>query len=414
MSISTLKSDSHTHWKRTLNILFITQLFTAIGFSSIFPFLPFFVEDLGASTNLSIEFLAGMVYSAQAFAMMLVSPIWGVIADRYGRKLMIERASIGGAILLFLMAFAQNAEQLVILRTIQGLITGVVAANNALAAAVVPKKHIGYAMGLIQVGAGVGVALGPLIGGAVADIFNYSAAFFVTSALLLLAGILVWWGVDEDFKPKEKSDIQKAGFISEWKEVIKTQGVISTFVMRFISQLGRMMIIPIAPLFIRTLLVDTSYLNTFTGMVTAVSSATTTLSALYFGKLGDRIGQKHIMIYCSLSASILYLMTSRVNNGWQMLFLQALVGVTLGGIIPVISALLAKLTLSGKAGAVYGLDNSINSAGRSVAPLLGSIVAIAFNLRASFIATAFLFLITAALAKWSLPTIQREHSSVSS
>lgn len=410
-----IENGSHPNWQRTLYILFITQLFTAVGFSSIFPFLPFYVESLGTSTNLSVEFLSGMVFSAQAFAMMIASPIWGVIADRYGRKLMIERAAFGGTLLLLLMAFVQTAEQLVLLRAIQGLITGVIAANNALAAATVPKRHIGYAMGLIQVGAGIGLALGPLIGGALADAFSYNAAFFVTSALLFISGVLVWWGIQEDFTTIEKKGAQKNGFFAEWRQVFATPGVIPTFSMRFMSQLGRMMIIPIAPLFIKTLLSDTTYLNTFTGLVTAVSSATTTVSALYLGRLGDRIGHRRIVIYSTLSAAILYLMTSQVTTGWQMLTLQALVGVTMGGIIPAISALLAKFTQSGKAGAVYGLDNSINAAGRSVAPLVGSVVAVSFSLRATFTATAILFLLTTALAFWSLPQtrVAREVHQVS-
>ena len=397
------QKDPHPNWQRTLYILFITQLFTAVGFSSIFPFLPFYVESLGTSTNLSVEFLSGMVFSAQAFTMMIASPFWGVIADRYGRKLMIERAAFGGTILLLLMAFVQTAEQLVFLRAIQGLITGVIAANNALAAATVPKKHIGYAMGLIQVGAGIGLAFGPLIGGAVADAFSYHAAFYVTSSLLFISGVLVWWGIHEDTTTFQKESAKKNGFFSEWRQVFATPGVVPTFSMRFMSQLGRMMIIPIAPLFIKTLLTDQTYLNTFTGLVTAVSSATTTLSALYLGRLGDRIGHRSIVIYSTLSATILYLMTSRVTAGWQILVLQGLVGVAMGGIIPAISALLAKFTQAGKAGAVYGLDNSINAAGRSVAPLLGSVVAVSFSLRSSFVATAILFLLTAALAFWSLP-----------
>jgi DHA1 family multidrug resistance protein-like MFS transporter len=405
------QKNPHPNWKRTLYILFITQLFTAVGFSSIFPFLPFYVESLGTSTNLSVEFLSGMVFSAQAFTMMIASPFWGVIADRYGRKLMIERAAFGGAILLLLMAFVQTAEQLVILRAIQGLITGVIAANNALAAATVPKKHIGYAMGLIQVGAGIGLALGPLIGGAVADAFSYSAAFYVTSFLLFISGGLVWWGIHEDRTTIQKKSAKKNGFFSEWRQVFATPGVIPTFSMRFMSQLGRMMIVPIAPLFIKTLLDDLTYLNTFTGMVTAVSSATTTISALYLGRLGDRIGHRSIVIYSTLSATILYLMTSRVTAGWQILVLQGLVGIALGGIIPAISALLANFTQSGKAGAVYGLDNSINAAGRSVAPLVGSVVAVSFSLRASFIATAILFLLTAALAFWSLPQTRAVHKA---
>ncbi|MCK5054273.1 MAG: MFS transporter [Anaerolineales bacterium] len=94
-------------WQRTLIVLFFSQMATAVGFSSIFPFLPLYVKSLGSSTGMSVELLSGLVFSAQAFTMMLASPVWGRLADRYGRKLMIIRASFGGAIVLLMMAFAQ-------------------------------------------------------------------------------------------------------------------------------------------------------------------------------------------------------------------------------------------------------------------------------------------------------------------
>ena len=72
-------------WQRTLYIMFFAQMITAVGFSTIFPFLPLYVKDLGTNTGLSLELLAGLVYSGQAFAMMIASPFWGAIADRYGR-----------------------------------------------------------------------------------------------------------------------------------------------------------------------------------------------------------------------------------------------------------------------------------------------------------------------------------------
>jgi DHA1 family multidrug resistance protein-like MFS transporter len=103
------------HWQRTLYILFVAQLFTAVGFSSMFPFLPLYVQELGSSTGTSLELLTGLVFSGQAFAMMLVAPVWGTLADRYGRKLMVERAMFGGTIILLLMAFSRSAEQLVVL-----------------------------------------------------------------------------------------------------------------------------------------------------------------------------------------------------------------------------------------------------------------------------------------------------------
>jgi hypothetical protein len=126
-------------WQRNLAVLSAVQVISTLGFGLIFPFLPLYVRDLGVSTTGSLEFWAGLAFSAQAFTMMIASPIWGTVADRSGRKLMLERATLGGAIIVGAMGFVQNAEQLVILRALQGATTGVIAANNALVAAQTPK-----------------------------------------------------------------------------------------------------------------------------------------------------------------------------------------------------------------------------------------------------------------------------------
>jgi len=390
-------------WKRTLYIMFTAQFMVAVGFSSIFPFLPFYVQELGTNTNWSLEFLSGMVYSSQAFTMMISAPIWGTLADRMGRKLMVERAMFGGAVLLLLMAFAQSAEHVVILRAIQGMVTGTVAAANALVAGEAPRKHTGYAMGLLQVGFGSGLAIGPLVGGAVADAFGYSETFYVTAGMLFLAGLLVLAGVQENFQPTEKMPGTRFGFKSRWSAIIKTKGVPITFGMRFLGSLARMMVIPIIPLFIGMLMVDPERLNTFTGLLMGSASAATTLSAFYFGRLGDKIGHRSVLIGCSLTAALLYLPQARVASAWQLMVFQVLVGIAVGGIIPTVSALLAGYTNHGEEGAVYGLDNSINAAGRAIAPLLGAWVATLFGLRATFTATCIVFIFSVLLAVWFLP-----------
>ena len=405
MILNHLKEATTTRWQRTLYIIFFAQMMTAIGFSSIFPFLSLYVKHLGAISDLSIEFLMGMVFSAQAFTMMIASPIWGTIADRYGRKLMVERAMFGGAVMILLMAFVRSAEELVILRAVQGIITGSVAAANALVASEVPRERTGYAMGVLQVGLGSGVAFGPLIGGAIADFFGYSAAFFITAGLLFLSGVLVFFGVEEDFRPRSTDRLTKRAstFMAQWRHILAAPGVILTYSLRFMNRLGRMMILPMIPLFIETLLRDTTRINTFTGLVIGIGAATTTLSSVYLGRLGDRIGHRRIVIVGAVIASLLYLPQSLVKAGWQLLVLQALIGVAMGGIIPGLSALLTRYTQSGEEGAVFGLDNSIQAAARSVAPLIGAGVAVWFGLRFVFIATASFYLVAGLLAAWRLP-----------
>ncbi|RPJ74805.1 MAG: MFS transporter, partial [Desulfobacteraceae bacterium] len=228
-------------WRRTLYIMVFCQAITSIGFSSIFPFLPLYVKSLGSVTGLGTEFLSGLVFSCQAFSMMVASPFWGALADRWGRKLMVERAMFGGALLLGLMAFVRSAEELVLLRTVQGLITGTIGAANALVASQVPREKTGYAMGLLQVGMGLGVGLGPVIGGAVADAFGYRAAFYVTAALLAIAGVVVVFGVEETFTAADRPVGRKFDFWKEWRRIFAAAGVLTTYSLRFLDSLVRML-----------------------------------------------------------------------------------------------------------------------------------------------------------------------------
>ena len=390
-------------WQRTLYIIFFVQLVTAVGFSSVFPFLPLYIEELGTSTSLSVELLAALVFSVQAFTMMLASPFWGSLADRYGRKLMVERTTFGGAFVILLMAFVNSAEQLVILRAIEGLIAGTFAASNALVAAAVPRARIGYAMGMLQVSLGVGLGVGPLIGGLAADNFGYSSAFFITSGLLVFAGFLVMFGVREEFEPRLNLTRSRLVFLKEWRAIVAVVGISLSYGLRFVSQLGRTMVLPITPLFVQQLLVDQSLLNTFTGLVVAVSSATLTIAAIYLGRLGDRIGHKRILVGSMLAAGLLYLPQSLATEAWQLLVLSALVGIAMGGVIPSISALLTRYSNEGSEGAVFGLDNSVRAGARAIAPLIGAAIALAFGLRATFLATGLVFIFGAVFAGVRLP-----------
>lgn len=391
-------------WQRTLYILLFAQLMVAVGFSSIFPFLPLYVEQLGSSTGMSIELLSGLVYSGQAFAMMIASPIWGALADRFGRKLMVVRSMYGGTVILFLMAFVTSAEQLVLLRTLQGLITGTVAAANALLASVAPRQESGYAMGLLQVGFSVGLALGPLVGGLAADALGYGAVFYITALLLLLAGITVTFGIHENFKPVGQKEDRNVNLVSSWRSLLAMPGVLIVNIMRFITGMGRMMTIPIIPLFIQGLLSDSASVNTFTGLVMGISSGATMVSTVFLGKLGDRSGYRRILIISLLVLVVGFALQGYVTAGWQFLALQALIGIALGGVVPIISALLANCIKVGDEGIAFGLDNSVMAAGRGVAPMLGGAAAAAWGYPSTFVLTGLVFALAMALAVWRLPS----------
>ncbi len=401
-SLSRAFSFPHS-WKFTLGVLVIAQILSAVGFSMIFPFLPLYIESLGSAGGHSTELLAGLVISVQGITMMIAAPFWGAVADRFGRKKMIMRALFGGAITLALMGFVQSAEQLILVRAIQGIITGTVSANNALVAAATPRHRVGFAMGTLQVGLWAGVAVGPLLGGVLADLFGYSVPFVVTAVLLLAGGMIVMLGVNEDFSaPQRCEDFHARAIFRGWKSIVQTSGVGMVLFLRFLSSLARVIIVPIAPLFVVSLIArETDSNNTYAGLVMAVSAATSTFGAVYLGNLGDRISHRKVLIYCAIAATALYVPQAFVGDVWQLLFLQGLAGVAAGGLVASPSALLSRYTDKDTAGAVYGIDNSVVASSKAVAPIFGASVAILLGMRGTFIAAALVFALIA-LAAWHL------------
>lgn len=390
------------HWKRVLVIMFVAQLLSAVGFSMIFPFLPNYVESLGSAYDLDLVFLAGAVFSSQAVTMMLASPVWGAVADRVGRKPMVQRAMFGGALVILLMAFAQNAEQLVLLRAVQGLVSGVVSAGNALVASVAPRERSGFALGTLQTALTSGVALGPVLGGVLADVYGFRVAFVITAILLTLGGILVQFGVQESFTPPSNAR-RLEGMTSDWLHILKTPGVRLTFAARFSAWLGRGVMVPILPLFVPFLLADGARSGTYTGLVIGIGAATATASAILLGNIGDRVGHRTVLIASSALAGIVYVPMAFVDAGWQLLVLNGLAGVAIGGVMPSLSALLNVVTEQTEVGSAFGLDNAVIAGSRAVAPLVG--VGLAWLLgggelgyRAVFLSASVLFALTIVIA----------------
>ena len=309
----------------------------------------------------------------------------------------------GGCVIILLMAFVRSAEELVFLRALQGLITGTIAAANALVAAEAPKEQAGYAMGLLQVGSWAGVAVGPLAGGFLADAWGFRVPFIVTAVLLLVAGVLVWRFVTEDFVPVAARGGEGEGILKMWRRVLFSQGVGMTYLVRFLSGAAQNMIYPISPLFIAALVPAGAGVGSITGLVVGLAAVASTVAAIYLGRLGDKLGHRKVLRASLVLAGLFYLPQALVGAPWQFLLMQMLAGAAMGGIVPAVSALLARYTRQGEEGAVYGLDNSVLSVARALAPMISTSLAMVVGLRGALAGIGVFFLLTAAVAAWGLP-----------
>lgn len=378
-------------WKPILALMVVTQFSSAMAFSIIFPFLPLYLKEIGSTTGLGIEVLSGLIYSVQALTMAVASPIWGAVADRYGRKMMVVRAGCGGAVVILLMGFVQNAEQLVFLRAVQGGITGVVAASSALVAAVTPRERTGYAMGLLQLGLWSGVSTGPLVGGLLSDLIGFRATFVVTAILLFLSGLAVWIGVEEPFERSGQVRGGRFGFLEDWRRILSNRQLDFTLGIRFLGAMGLSALDPVLPLFVLSLMTGSAGVATSTGLVVGAASAASTVTSVYLGRLGDRTGYAWVALPCGIGAAVFYVSHLLVGQLWQLLVLYGLAGACVGGLLPSLSAMLVENSQRGDEGGVYGIDNSVTSVGRTVGPVLGAACALWFSPRAAFALTGLIF-----------------------
>jgi len=389
------ESQPPNRWFVTLIVVSLAQALGTGGISLVYPFLPLYVQTLRDAHFISPELLAGLVIGAPPLVASLAMPFWGRLADQYGRKKMVMRALFGAAIVLLLMGFAETALALIALRALQGLTSGIIASSMALVAGETPRERIGFALGTLQVGLFGGAAIGPLVGGILAERFGFQLPFLFTSVMLVLAGLLVTLAVRESYVPAadKRLDLNPWTMMRAWGGILRTRGVKTVYSLRFLNGFAQRSVMPIAPLFVAALIPSAiaAGASSYAGLVLTVSSVAITAGSFVFGWLGDKWGYRNVLILTACLAMVFYIPQALVSNVYQLLVLQALAGIAAGGVLSAPAAMLAKYTDLGDEGSVYGLDASVSSFANGMAPMTASVIAAMFGLRAVFAAVALYY-----------------------
>jgi len=397
---------SAPNWQRTLGALWLAQTLTIIGFSLRTPFLPFFVAELGAR-NLETQVLwAGAINAGGAAVMAITAPLWGALADRYGRKLMVLRAMVAGSLTIGLMALATSPWQLFVLRLVEGGFTGTVTASTTLAASTVPRERLGFGMGLMQMAVFSGSAVGPLIGGVLADQIGYRATFVLAGSLLLVSALLVAFLVEERFElPSRRAGHGETG--GETWQLLLAPALLGIVVSLFALRAASMALQPIVPLLVAQLARGSSAVNSLAGLAMGVSGMTSAVASVGLGRLSDRIGQRPLLIGSGALAAATFLPLGLTTQVWQVIVLQALFGIASGGMLPTANALVARLTPEGRRGTVYGFTTTASSLGAFVGPLGGTALAAALGLHAPFLVIGLALAVTVAWVARTLSPLER-------
>ncbi|MGC4193115.1 MAG: MFS transporter [Thermomicrobiales bacterium] len=391
------------NWRRNLYAIFAAQLMAIMAFNMRSPFLPFFLSDLGLHSLSQQQLWSGIVNAGGAAVMAFAAPIWGNLADRRGRRPMLLRAQFAAFCTIGLMGFATSPWQILGLRMVEGALTGTVTAATALVAASVPKERLGYGLGLIQTAIFSGAAIGPLVGGVLADQIGYRPTFWTASAMMLAGGFITLFVVREQFSPQAKTggDAPQAPV---WR-LLMTPLLLGMTLTMFMIRGAEGAVQPIMSLYIEQLSGMASNASTLAGLVLGVLGVTSAISSVFLGRLGDKRGYQSILMVCALGAGFIYLPMAAAQAWWHMFILQAVFGVFAGGMIPSANALVAQGTPPDRRGVVYGMMATATSVGGVVGPLMGSLIAAGFGARMTFLLTGAMLLSLVAI----LFVTQRRH-----
>lgn len=363
--------DSSSYWKQNLKVAWLGNFLTGTSFTLVMPFISVFVEELGVGPGL-VEYYAGLAVSTNALAAALMAPIWGSLADRYGRKPMMVRAAFAMIFTMGGMAFVPNVFWLLVLRVLNGVFTGYIPNATALIASQVPKDKTGYALGTLSTGAVAGNLIGPTLGGVLAEMFGVHTVFLLVGLLYAIVVILTVFYIREDFIPIKKSDVLP---VKEVFAQVKDRKILAgLFVTSMVIIAAAQAVVPILTLYVRHL-GQTDNLLFVAGFIISLPGMASLATSGYLGKLGDRIGNHRLLLMALTYSLLINVFCVFAENPFQLGLLRFLYGFGTGALLPSVNSLLTKLTPKEGISRIFAYNQLFNNLGSVVGPMMGSAVA---------------------------------------
>jgi MFS transporter, DHA1 family, multidrug resistance protein len=400
------------NWKKSFYAIFAGEVLALIGFTTSIPIIPFFIRDLGVADQSTLNIWVGACATATAVAMFVFAPLWGQVADIYGKRPMLLRAMFGGALITALMGFADSPWQILVLRGAQGALTGTIAAATVLVATITPKERLGYTLGLLQTGVYVGSSVGPALGGILSDLFGHRVTFFVTSALLFTAAFIIMKFVREEPMRTSTGGSFIKSIIPDFSPLAHSGGLITLLLVSGGLQIAMNTVSPILPLFIQAISPEATKVGTMTGLILGMSAIAAAVSSAGLGRVSYRIGYERLLAFCMSGAVLVFLPQAFVRNPIQLLILRTIGGAMIGGSEPSINAMIAMRADKSRQGMIFGLNTSMNSAGAAIGPMIGAVLSTGFGYGSAFFGGAAVLLAAAigarTVKKVSFPAVEEK------
>ncbi|MBD3922507.1 MFS transporter [Paenibacillus sp. PR3] len=360
-------------WQRQMWILWAGVLLCSSSYTMVIPLLPLFLPELGVSDS-SLYWWAGVVQSSAFLVGAVMAPLWGALADKYGKRKMIIRAGLSLAVVYAMISLVHNPWELVGIRLLHGLVGGFVPASMAIVASIAPEERMGWSLGMMQAASMSGGIMGPLIGGLLSHAFGQRLSFVVAGSFILLATLAVVFFVHEGKAPPKVaiSPTQpKTTARSDYWSVLHNRQLLNLLLLLLLFQLSYNMVQPLLTLHIADLQGGVKDVAATAGFVLSLIGIAGILASPQWGKIGEQRGYMRVLIFCLIASGCVISLQYFVHTLWLFTVVQFVFGLFLAGIVPVVNTLVVRSTDLTFRGRSFGLTTSANQTGSLLGPLIG-------------------------------------------
>ena len=385
------------NWKKNLAVVWLSQFLAMAGFGCCMPFIPLLLKD-----NLQIldDQVRGVYVSAYYFVGMasltVAYVIWGALADRFGRKIMILRASYTAAIFYPLLAFAPNVWILLLVRFVSAFFSGTVnPAQTLLVTTAPPEKH-GYVLGILSTALGGGHLVGYMGGGLIVEAYGYTAAFVTCGVVYFIGGLLVHLFAEEHFERPVRTAKKKKPPFRE----IASPGVVWLMALFFLLGIAQRISQPFVAEQVMFIMRE-GRIAFFTSVASAAAAVGGILAGFLVGKLSDRIPPGRLLIPVLALSAVTRLMQAYASHIWMFVVAGFLMSLLTSMIQPLLQVMLTRITLIERRGAYFGWSASLSSGGGIACSFISGAIAYFADVRGIFAASAVLLLL---MVPMMLPT----------
>ena len=373
-------------WQRNVYVVAAATFVGFTGFTLVMPFLPIYFQQLGVTDVGDVALWSGLSLGVTPAMTAMLAPFWGRLSDRFGRKIMVERSLVSFIFLMGGMAYVTEAWHVFALRAAQGLFAGYGALALTMAAESAPRERTAYAIGIVQTAQRLGPALGPIIGGVVAQVAGLRNAFLVTSCFYIAALVLVFFAYDE--RLVHHVDRRTGHERITFRNVLAFENFVLLMAVVFSLQFIDRSFGPVLPLYVAQLGTTVERVPLVAGMLFSIAAACGALGNQLCGWLLTRFHPRIVIAGSAATGAagaLLYVVAPK--TAW-LFAATPLFGLAMGAATTSTYTAASSVMPATARGAGFGLLTTASLTGLALSPIISGFLA-ATTIRAVFLLDLF-------------------------